>query len=47
MQGYQLDFDHYSQRWQGATATVVEAPDSHVWGVVWMKNNSAIPSLDQ
>ena len=46
-QGYKLDFNYRSLRWQGAVATVVESPESHVWGVVWVKENQTIASLDE
>jgi len=47
MDGYKLDFNYRSTRWQGAVATVVESPESCVWGVVWIKHNSTIASLDE
>ena len=47
MQGYELDFDYISARWRGAAATIIQSPESHVWGVVWVKNISSIPSLDE
>jgi len=47
LEGYRLDFDYFSNRWKGAAATIVQSPESHVWGVVWVKNVSTIPSLDK
>jgi hypothetical protein len=31
----------------GAVATIVETHDCHLWGVVWIKNNDTITSLDE
>ena len=47
LQNYKLDFNYRSRRWQGAVATVVETPGSHVWGVVWIKKNGTIAALDE
>ena len=46
-QGYHLDFNYKSQRWQGAVATIVEDKENHLWGVVWIKDNETITSLDE
>lgn len=46
-QGYRLDFNYRSLRWHGAVATIVESEGSHLWGVVWIKENDTIASLDQ
>lgn len=46
-QGYRLDFNYNSLRWQGAVANIVESPGSEVWGVVWIKHNDTIASLDE
>ena len=45
--GYRLDFNYRSLRWQGAVATIVQSPGSHLWGVVWIKDNDTIAALDQ
>ena len=46
-QGYKLEFNYKSQRWQGAMATITESPQDHVWGIIWEKHNSTIPILDE
>lgn len=46
-QGYRLDFNYKSLRWKGAVATIVESDGSHLWGVVWIKDNITIASLDE
>ena len=57
-QGYQLEFNYFSKRWQGAAATVNPvSQDTHkafseaneepsVWGVLWEINIEDRPNLD-
>lgn len=42
-----LDFDCFTNRWQGAVATVTEAPGAHTWGVVWALDQSQLHHLDE
>ncbi|XP_046446169.1 gamma-glutamylcyclotransferase-like [Daphnia pulex] len=43
---FRLEFNYRSLRWMGAVATIVETHGCHLWGVVWIKNNDTITSLD-
>jgi hypothetical protein len=46
-QDFRLEFNYRSLRWMGAVATIVETHSCHLWGVVWIKNNDTITSLDE
>lgn len=41
-----MDFQRYSKRWRGASATIVETEDSTVWGVVWELDKCNLSTLD-
>lgn len=41
-----MDFQKYSKRWHGASATIVETNDSVVWGVVWELDKCNLSTLD-
>ena len=43
---HQLDFNYFSQRWQGAAATVIPREGSHVWGVLWELDQEHQDTLD-
>jgi len=45
--GYKLDFNHFSKRWQGAAATIIEAPGDHLWGVLWELDHEHLATLDR
>lgn len=47
VEGYRLDFNHFSKRWKGAAATIVEDPSSYVYGVLWELANEDMPHLDK
>ncbi|XP_045459459.1 gamma-glutamylcyclotransferase-like [Melitaea cinxia] len=47
LSGYRLDFNTFSPFWNGAAATIVEDPDSHVWGALWTLDNADMKSLDK
>ncbi|KAG0717928.1 Gamma-glutamylcyclotransferase [Chionoecetes opilio] len=47
LKDYRLDFNHFSQRWKGAAATIVEDPDSSVYGVLWEIGNEDMANLDR
>lgn len=47
LQGYKLDFEVIGQRWHGAVATIIPAPDRCVWGVVWELHNSDLENLNR
>ncbi|XP_042222221.1 gamma-glutamylcyclotransferase-like [Homarus americanus] len=44
--GYRLDFNYFSQRWQGSAATIVEDPGNHLYGVLWEIGNEDMAKLD-
>lgn len=46
-QDYRLDFNHFSKRWKGAAATIVEDPGNYVYGVLWELANDDMPNLDK
>ncbi|KAK2723744.1 gamma-glutamylcyclotransferase-like [Artemia franciscana] len=35
LSGYQLDFNYFSSRWNGAVTTITKTPTDEVWGIVW------------
>ncbi|CAJ0959539.1 unnamed protein product, partial [Mesorhabditis belari] len=35
LNGFRLTFVEYGERWRGGVASIIEAPDGHVWGCVW------------
>ncbi|XP_045101680.1 gamma-glutamylcyclotransferase-like [Portunus trituberculatus] len=47
LKDYRLDFNHFSKRWKGAAATIVEDPGSYVYGVVWELANEDMVNLDR
>ena len=46
LQGYRLDFTHYSSRWSGGVADVVKSEGAEVWGVVYEITDSNQKKLD-
>lgn len=46
-QGYRLDFMTQSNRWHGASATIVEEDGAAVWGAIWEIDMSNLESLDK
>ncbi|XP_062524474.1 uncharacterized protein LOC101743698 [Bombyx mori] len=47
LQDYRLDFNMYTELWNGNAATIVEDPGEYVWGDLWLINNSDLKSLDE
>ncbi|XP_068226953.1 gamma-glutamylcyclotransferase-like [Palaemon carinicauda] len=43
---YRLDFNYFSQRWQGSAATIVEDPGNHLYGILWEIENEDMANLD-
>lgn len=41
-----MDFNRYSKRWCGTSATIVEMENSVVWGVVWELDKCNLATLD-
>ncbi|XP_032688501.1 gamma-glutamylcyclotransferase-like [Odontomachus brunneus] len=46
IKNFRLDFQRYSKRWHGASATIVETNDTIVWGVVWELDKCNLSTLD-
>lgn len=46
LDGYRLEFNVYSDRWEGGAANLEPDPHGHVWGVVWQMTPGDIESLD-
>lgn len=47
IQNYRLDFNTFSNRWKGASATVVPHEGYSVWGAMWEINSEHLESLDK
>ncbi len=47
LNGYQLDFTCFSQRWAGGVADVVRSEGAEVWGVIYEIIDSDLKSLDR
>jgi gamma-glutamylcyclotransferase (GGCT)/AIG2-like uncharacterized protein YtfP len=46
LDGYRLEFNVYSDRWEGGAANLEPDEDAHVWGVVWEVSQEGIEVLD-
>ncbi|XP_026319713.1 gamma-glutamylcyclotransferase-like isoform X2 [Hyposmocoma kahamanoa] len=46
LEGHQLDFMGYSNRWGGCSATIVPTQGEHIWGAIWRLDNKDMPALD-
>lgn len=46
LNNYRLDFITYSNRWKGASATIVPRKEICVWGAIWEIDNEHMSSLD-
>ncbi|XP_012533929.1 gamma-glutamylcyclotransferase-like isoform X2 [Monomorium pharaonis] len=46
IKNFRLDFNRYSKRWRGTSATIVETENSVVWGVVWELHKCNLATLD-
>ena len=44
---YKLAFGHYSKRWKGEVATIIEDPHSTVYGVIWELHKDHQETLDR
>ncbi|XP_044754513.1 gamma-glutamylcyclotransferase-like [Coccinella septempunctata] len=47
LKDYTLDFNTYSKRWRGASATIVKKKGAHVWGALWTLDNEHMSTLDE
>jgi gamma-glutamylcyclotransferase len=46
LEGFRLEFNVYSDRWEGGAANLEPDEDGHVWGVVWKVAEEEIEALD-
>jgi gamma-glutamylcyclotransferase (GGCT)/AIG2-like uncharacterized protein YtfP len=46
LDGFRLEFNVYSDRWQGGAANLEPDPEAHVWGVVWDITEEDLAALD-
>lgn len=46
VEGFQLTFSVYSDRWKGGAANIMPAEAGRVWGVVWEVSEEGIAELD-
>lgn len=46
LDGYRIEFNVYSERWDGGAANLEPDPDGHVWGVVWEVSADEAAALD-
>lgn len=46
LEGFRLEFNVYSDRWQGGAANLEPDDDGHVWGVVWEMAPDNLEALD-
>jgi len=44
---YKLTFNHYSKRWQGSVATIIEDKNSNMYGIVWELQKEHLKTLDE
>ncbi|XP_044000950.1 gamma-glutamylcyclotransferase-like [Aphidius gifuensis] len=47
IENFRLDFMRFSNRWKGASATIVPTPGAHVWGAIWEIGIENLKDLDQ
>ncbi|XP_057333626.1 gamma-glutamylcyclotransferase-like [Microplitis mediator] len=47
LENHRLDFYGYGKSWNGSDATIVEARDSQVWGVIWSMPKNKVADLDR
>jgi 5-oxoprolinase (ATP-hydrolysing) len=46
LEGFRLEFNVYSDRWEGGAANLEPDPDAHLWGVVWRIEDEDLAKLD-
>lgn len=46
LDGYRLEFNVYSDRWEGGAANLEPDQDAHLWGVVWEVDEEDVDKLD-
>jgi gamma-glutamylcyclotransferase (GGCT)/AIG2-like uncharacterized protein YtfP len=46
LEGWRLEFNVWSDRWEGGAANLEPDPDGHVWGVIWDVPEEDVTKLD-
>jgi hypothetical protein len=46
LNGFRLEFNVYSDRWEGGAANLEPDQEAHVWGVVWDITDEDLAALD-
>jgi gamma-glutamylcyclotransferase len=46
LDGFRLEFNVYSDRWEGGAANLEPDEDAHLWGVVWAMGADDLGKLD-
>lgn len=46
LDGFRLEFNVYSDRWEGGAANLEPDEDAHLWGVVWKIESDDVAKLD-
>jgi gamma-glutamylcyclotransferase (GGCT)/AIG2-like uncharacterized protein YtfP len=46
LSGFRLEFNVYSDRWEGGAANLEPDQEAHVWGVVWDITDEDLAALD-
>jgi gamma-glutamylcyclotransferase len=46
LDGFRLEFNVYSDRWEGGAANLEPDEDAHLWGVVWAIEEDDLAKLD-
>lgn len=46
LEGFRLEFNVYSDRWEGGAANLEQDPQAYVWGVVWQVSPEELQTLD-
>ncbi|MGH2654747.1 MAG: gamma-glutamylcyclotransferase family protein [Actinomycetota bacterium] len=46
LDGFRLEFNVYSDRWEGGAANLEPDEDGHLWGVVWAMEQDDLGKLD-
>jgi gamma-glutamylcyclotransferase (GGCT)/AIG2-like uncharacterized protein YtfP len=46
LEGFRLEFNVYSDRWEGGAANLEPDAEAHVWGVVWDISEEDLAALD-
>ena len=46
LDGFRLEFNVYSDRWEGGAANLEPDHDAHLWGVVWAMEEDDLGKLD-